>query len=79
MKGGETIVFSPTGVEVTVVMPNKIDYQGRRYSLSGFCKAFIPEDQKHRAGSYEGTTYFTYNGKTLKEIRNEKEKELESE
>ena len=79
MKGGEKIVFSPTGVEVTVVMPNRIDYQGQRYFLSGFCKAFIPEDQKHKAGSYEGTTYFTYNGKTLKEIRKEKEKELESE
>lgn len=75
LKEGDTVIFAPTGVEVTVVPKNKIEYQGKKYSLTGFCSAFMPDEQRHLKGSYEGPAYFTYNGKTLKQIRNEKEKE----
>lgn len=75
LKNGDTIIFDPTGVKVTVVSVNKIEYKGKRYSLSGFCGIFLPEEQKHNHGTYEGPTYFSYKGKTLKEIRNEKERD----
>lgn len=75
LKKGDSIVFEPTGKVVKVASVNKIEYQGKQYSLSAFCTSFMPEDQKHSAGSYEGPSYFTYKGRTLKEIRNEKEKE----
>ena len=42
------------------------------YTLSGFCKNFMPvEDSKNK--EYQGPAHFTYNGKTLDEIRKERE------
>ena len=75
MKGGETIEFSPTGVKVKVVMPNKVEYNGQRFSLSGFCKMFMPPAQTHKAGTYEGPAFFTFNGESLKDIRTRMDKE----
>lgn len=72
LRGGEKLVFTPTGVEVTVVGKNKVRYGDKEYTLNRFCTTFMPDEKKHKAGTYEGTTYFTYNGKTLKDIRNEK-------
>ena len=63
------LVFVPTGAEVTVVDDRKIEYKGTRYSLSGFCRVFMP--QKNASGAYQGPKYFSYKGKSLLEIRNE--------
>ena len=69
---GTKLVFVPTGVTVTVVGDKKIEYKGAQYSLSGFCKVFMPN--KSASGAYQGPKYFSYNGKTLLEIRKERER-----
>lgn len=69
MSNGTKLVFVPTGVEVTVVGDKKIEYKGAQYSLSGFCKDFMPH--KNASGAYQGPKYFSYKGKSLLEIRND--------
>lgn len=68
---GEELVFDPTGIKVTVVDEKKIEYKGTTYSLSGFCKAFMPK--KNDSGAYAGPKYFSYNGTKLYLLRKEKE------
>lgn len=69
---GAKLVFVPTGVTVTVVGDKKIEYKGAQYSLSGFCKVFMPK--KCTSGAYQGPKFFSYNGKTLLDIRKERER-----
>ena len=69
ISNGAKLVFVPTGAEVTVVGDKKIEYKGTQYSLSGFCKIFMPH--KNSSGAYQGPKYFSYKGKSLLEIRNE--------
>ena len=68
---GTKLVFIPTGAEVTVVGIKKIEYKNTQYSLSGFCKVFMPN--KCASGAYQGPKFFSYNGKTLLDIRKERE------
>ena len=72
ISNGAKLVFVPTGAEVTVVGDKKIEYKGTQYSLSGFCKVFMP--QKNASGAYQGPKFFSYNGKTLLDIRKERER-----
>ena len=64
---GTKLVFIPTGVVVTVIGDKKIEYKDTEYSLSGFCKAFMPN--KNTSGAYQGPKFFSYKGKTLLDIR----------
>ena len=68
---GEKLVFIPTEITVTVADEKKIEYKGATYSLSGFCKQFMP--QKNASGAYEGPKYFSYKGKMLSLLRKERE------
>lgn len=68
---GAKLVFIPTGVEVSVVDDKKIEYKNTEYSLSGFCKVLMPH--KIPSGAYQGPKFFSYNGKTLLDIRKERE------
>ena len=67
---GTKLVFIPTGVVVTVIGDKKIEYKDTEYSLSGFCKAFMPN--KNTSGAYQGPKFFLCNGKTLLDIRRER-------
>ena len=66
---GTKLVFVPTDEEVTVVGDKRIEYKNTEYSLSGFCRVFMP--QKNPSGAYQGPKYFSYKGKPLLEIRND--------
>ena len=68
---GAKLVFIPTGAEVIVVDDKKIEYKNTEYSLSGFCKVFMPH--KIPSGAYQGPKFFSYNGKSLLDIRKEHE------
>lgn len=68
---GEKLVFIPTEITVTVADEKKIEYKGATYSLSGFCKQFMP--QKNASGAYAGPKYFSYKGKMLSLLRKERE------
>ena len=70
IEDGDTIEFIPTGVKVKVVAPNQVVHQNVQYSLSGFCKKFMPN--KNKSGAYQGPKYFAYKGVELTELRNQK-------
>ena len=65
----DKLVFIPTGLTVAVVDDKTIEYKGKRYSLSGFTKEFIPH--RNASGAYQGPKYFSYKGKPLLKLRNE--------
>ena len=73
LKPGDTIVFAPNGEEVRVNSENTVDYDGQILTLSRFCKIYMPDEDSENK-EYQGPAHFTYNGKTLDEIRKEKEK-----
>lgn len=72
---GETVTFTPTGLDVKVADDKKIEYEGRLYTLSAFVGTFLPEDQQNVSGAYQGPKYFTYKGETLSDLRNKLEEE----
>ena len=72
---GSTLVFIPTGIEVKVASDDQIEYEGRIYKLSPFVGTFMPEDKRNASGAYQGSKYFSFNGKVLEEMRMEMEKE----
>lgn len=73
LKPGDTIVFDALKIEVKVADKNKVEYNGKLWSLTGLCKEYLPNNMRNNSGAYQGPKYFSYNGKTLWEIRLEKE------
>ena len=74
LKVGDTIVFDELNLPVTVASDDKVEYQGRLWSLSAFTREFLPENKQNASGSYQGPKYFSYNGKTLSELRKESDR-----
>ncbi len=72
---GDTIIFDPLNLPVKVAGKNKVEYEGRLWSLSAFCGTYLPEEKQNQSGAYQGPKYFSYQGKTLWEIRLEREKD----
>lgn len=70
---GDTIIFDALQLPVRIASDDKIEYEGRLYSLSAFTANFLPEEKQNSSGAYQGPKYFSYNGKILSDLRNEKE------
>ena len=70
---GDTVVFVELQLPVTVATDDKVEYQGRLWSLSAFTREFLPEEKQNTSGAYQGPKYFSYEGKTLSELRKMKE------
>lgn len=66
---GDTVVFDELNLSVTVASDDKVEYQGRFWSLSAFTRGFLPENKQNSSGAYQGPKYFSYKGKTLNELR----------
>ncbi len=73
IKIGEFVTFDPTGIQVKVATDDSVEYNGRIYKLSPFTGTFLPEEMRNQSGAYQGAKYFSYNGKTLTTLRQEKE------
>lgn len=73
IKIGEQVIFDPTGLVVKVASDDSIEYEGRIYKLSPFVGTYLPENMHNTSEAYQGPKYFSYQGKTLWEIRLEKE------
>lgn len=73
IKVGEYVVFSPTNLKVKVASDDSIEYEGRIYKLSPFVGTFLPEEKKNASNAYQGSKYFTYNGKILDDLRKQME------
>ena len=71
---GDTIIFDALSLPVKVASDDKIEYEGRLWSLSAFTAEFLPEEMQNNSGAYQGPKYFSYNGKNLSQIRLENEK-----
>ncbi|MBP5380600.1 MAG: hypothetical protein J6Y39_02585 [Bacteroidaceae bacterium] len=70
---GDKIIFEPLNIEVEVFDSKKIIYKGNLYTLTGFCKQFLPDNLRTKSDAYQGPKFFTYQEKTLWKIRLEKE------
>lgn len=73
IKVGSTLVFTPTKIEVKVASDDQIEYEDRLYKLSPFVGTFMPEKMRNTSGAYQGSKYFTYNGKVIDDIRTQLE------
>ncbi|MBR5092638.1 MAG: hypothetical protein IKX32_04110 [Bacteroidales bacterium] len=75
LKEGDVITFIPTNIQLVVSGDDKtVVYNGETYTLTSFCKKFMPDEKRIPTGAYQGPLYFSYNGKTLTKLRDEKEK-----
>ena len=72
---GDTILFDALKLPVKVATDDKVEYEGRFWSLSAFTAEFLPEELRNTSGAYRGPNYFTYGGRTLSDLRTEREKE----
>lgn len=70
---GDTVVFDALNLPVKVASDDKIEYEGRLWSLSAFTAEFLPVDMQNKSGSYQGPKYFSMNGKALCDLREEME------
>ena len=80
---GDIITFIHGGQRVITIDNNKVEYQGKVYTLSGFCKEFMPNDRRNKANSYRGCAFFAYKGVKLDKMFKEaleakEEKEIEN-
>ena len=78
LKAGAELVFEPTGTRVVVVedkADNKVMYEDKKYTLSGFCKRFMPDNKRNKKDAYQGPHYFSYEGRLLVTLRAKYEKE----
>ncbi len=72
---GDSVRFDALNINVTVATDDKVEYEGRLYSLSSFTRTFLPEEERNNSGAYQGPKFFSFNGKTLADLRKEKEEE----
>ena len=72
LKPGDVVYFEHGDIPVKVVSENAVAYDNEIYTLSRFCKHFMPEEGSENR-EYQGPAHFTLNGKTLDEIRKETE------
>ena len=73
---GDTIVFDALNLPVKVASDDKIEYEGRLWSLSDFTAEFLPESMQNTSGAYQGPKYFSHNGKTMWHMRLEREDDV---
>lgn len=76
---GDIITFIHGGQRVITIDNNKVVYQGKVYTLSGFCKEFMPDDRRNKANSYRGCAFFAYKGVKLDKMFKEALKAKEHE
>lgn len=73
VKIGEKVIFEPAKLEVVVADEKHVEYKGRLYTLTAFTGTFMPENLRNKSGVYQGPKFFSYHGKTLPELRLERE------
>ena len=64
---GDTLTFVD-GTKVIVAENNKIIFCGELFTLSGFCKEFMPDDKRTKSNSYRGCAFFFKNGVKLEKL-----------
>ena len=70
---GDKLTFVD-GTEVIAAENNKIIFCGELFTLSGFCKEFMPDDKRTKSNSYRGCAFFFKNGVKLEKLFKEQQK-----
>ena len=66
---GDKIVYTPTGVELTVAEDNQVECDGEIYTLAEFTAKHLPRNKRSVSGLCQGPKYFSYNGVTLYQMK----------
>lgn len=69
VKVGDTIVYTPTEMELTVAEDNMVEYGGEKYTLAQFTAKYMPRNKRSISGVCQGPKYFTYNGVSLYKLK----------
>lgn len=64
---GDKLTFID-GTEVIAAENNKIIFCGELFTLSGFCKEFMPDDRRTKSNSYRGCAFFFKDGVKLEKL-----------
>ena len=70
---GDALTFVD-GTEVIAAEDNKVSFCGELYTLSGFCKEFMPDDKRTKSNSYRGCAFFYKDGVKLEKLFKEQQK-----
>lgn len=75
---GDKLTFID-GTEVIAAGNNKIIFCGELFTLSGFCKEFMPDEKRTKSNSYRGCAFFFKDGVKLEKLfKNAQKKSLVS-
>lgn len=70
---GDKLTFVD-GTEVIAAENNKIIFCGELFTLSGFCKEFMPDDKRTKSNTYRGCAFFFKDGVKLEKLFKEQQK-----
>jgi hypothetical protein len=70
---GDALTFID-GTEVIAAEDNKVSFCGELFTLSGFCKEFMPDDKRTKSNSYRGCAFFFKDGVKLEKLFKEQQK-----
>lgn len=73
VKPGDVLTFVD-GTEVVAGDNTTVWYDGEEYTLSGFCRKFMPDEKRHKANSYRGCVFFYRDGVKLEKLYKEARK-----
>lgn len=71
---GDALTFID-GTKVIAAENNKIIFCGELFTLSGFCKEFMPDDKRTKSNSYRGCAFFFKDGVKLEKLFKDAQKE----
>lgn len=70
---GDALTFID-GTKVIAAEDNKVSFCGELFTLSGFCKEFMPDDKRTKSNSYRGCAFFFKDGVKLEKLFKEQQK-----
>ena len=70
---GDALTFVD-GTKVIAAENNKIIFCGELFTLSGFCKEFMPDEKRTKSNSYRGCAFFFKDGVKLEKLFKEQQK-----
>lgn len=70
---GDTLTFVD-GTEVIAAEDNNVSFCGELFTLSGFCKEFMPDDKRTKSNSYRGCAFFFKDGVKLEKLLKDAQK-----
>lgn len=70
---GDELTFID-GTKVIAAENNKVSFCGELFTLSGFCKEFMPDEKRTKSNTYRGCAFFFKDGIKLEKLFKEQQK-----